>query len=113
MLSSLLLYLLFIAGGIMIGSKILKPDRDYVWISRLQTAALILLIFTMGVRIGADEKVLTSIGTLGVKAFTVTVCAVAGSVLFVFAGRKLMGLNRKGKKVPEKKEKITSAAEVK
>ena len=67
MLSSLLLYLLFIAGGIFIGSKILKPDREYRWIGRLQTAALVLLIFTMGVRIGADEKVLASIGALGIE----------------------------------------------
>ena len=68
MLSSLLLYLLFAAGGIFIGAKVLKPDREYKWIGRLQTAALMILIFTMGVNIGADERVLSSVGTLGVRA---------------------------------------------
>ena len=63
MLSSLLLYLLFAAGGIFIGAKVLKPDREYKWIGRLQTAALMILIFTMGVNIGADERVLSSVGT--------------------------------------------------
>ena len=114
MLSSLLLYLLFIAGGIFIGSKILKPDREYRWIGRLQTAALVLLIFTMGVRIGADEIVLASIGALGIRALVVAVCSVAGSVLLVSAGRRIMRLDRKGKKISGKKEdEVRSAAEVK
>lgn len=81
MLSSLLLYLLFAAGGIFIGAKVLKPDREYKWIGRLQTAALMILIFTMGINIGADERVLSSVGTLGVRALIVSLCAVAGSVL--------------------------------
>ncbi len=97
MLSSLLLYLLFIAAGILIGSKVLKKDREYGWIGKLQMAALLILIFTMGVKIGADERVLSSIGTLGVKAFVITICAVTGSVLCVSAGRRLMKLDKKGK----------------
>ena len=113
MLSSLLLYLLFAAGGIFIGAKVLKPDREYKWIGRLQSAALMILIFTMGVNIGADERVLSSVGTLGVRALIVSLCAVAGSVLFVFAGRKLMGLDRKGRKISDAEDEACPVAEVK
>ncbi len=96
MLSSLALYLIFIAGGIFTGAKLLKPGRNYPWIGRLQTAALVLLIFTMGVTVGADRRVLSSLATLGMQAFLISILAVAGSVVFVFAGRKLMGLDRRG-----------------
>lgn len=96
MLSSLVLYMLFVAAGIFAGARILSPDRKYAWIGRIQTAALLLLIFTMGVTIGADRRVLSSVGTLGAQAFVISVAAVAGSVLFVYAGRRLMRLDRRG-----------------
>lgn len=96
MLSSLALYMLFVAAGIFAGARILSPDRKYAWIGRIQTAALLLLIFTMGVTIGADRRVLSSVGTLGAQAFVISVAAVAGSVLFVYAGRRLMRLDRRG-----------------
>ena len=96
MLSSLALYILCIAGGIFVGKKILKPGRRYGWIGRIQTAALILLIFTMGVTIGADRRVLSSLGTLGLQALLISVLAVAGSVLACFAVRKLLGFRRSG-----------------
>lgn len=102
MLSSLALYIFCIAGGIFAGRKILKPGREYAWIGRLQTAALLLLIFTMGVTIGADRRVLTSLGTLGLQAFLISILAVAGSVLAVFAGRKLMGIDSRGKRTEKR-----------
>ena len=109
MFSSLLLYLFFVAAGIFVGAKVLKPGREYKWVSRLQTAALMILIFTMGVNIGADERVLSSVGTLGIRALVVSLCTIAGSVLFVFAGRRLMGLDRRGRKTSGKKEKVPSS----
>lgn len=96
MFSSMILYLCFIAAGVFVGAKILKPDKKYRWIGSLQMAALLILIFTMGAKIGADERVLASIGTLGAKALIITVCSIAGSVAAVFAARKLMRLDRRG-----------------
>ena len=56
---------------------------------------------------------LSSVGTLGVRALIVSLCAVAGSVLFVFAGRKLMGLDRKGRKISDAEDEACPVAEVK
>ena len=104
MFSSMILYLCFIAAGVLTGARVLKPDGDYRWIGGLQTAALLLLIFTMGARIGADERVLAAIGTLGVKALIITALSAAGSVAAVFAARKLMRLDHRGIRMTRKSE---------
>ena len=101
MFSSMILYLCFIAAGVLVGAKVLRPDKKYRWIGSLQMAALLILIFTMGAKIGADERVLASIGTLGAKALIITVCSIAGSVAAVFVVRKLMRLDRRGVRVSQ------------
>ena len=96
MFSSMMLYLCFIAAGVFVGARGLKSDKEYRWIGSLQTAALLILIFTMGAKIGADDRVLASIGALGVRALIITVFSVIGSVAAVFAARKLMRLDSRG-----------------
>lgn len=99
MFSSMILYLCFIVAGEIVGAKVLKPEKKYRWIGRLQMTALLLLIFTMGAKIGADERVLSSMGTLGVKALIITFFSLAGSVFAVFVGRKLMHLDKAGVRI--------------
>ncbi len=96
MFSSLILYLVMAALGIIVGSKLLKPEKQYRWISNLQMTALIVLIFTMGARIGANRQIIESIGSMGLSAVTITLFSIAGSVFFVFLGRKLLRIGKKG-----------------
>ncbi len=98
MVSSLILYLLMAALGIVVGARVLKQDKEYRLISNIQTAAIVVLIFTMGARIGADRQLINSIGDMGIAAAVITVFSTAGSVFFVFLGRKLMRMDRKGLK---------------
>ena len=58
---------------------------------------LILLIFTLGVEIGADEQVVASLGSIGLSALVITLFVLAGSVLAVLLVRKCMGLDRQGR----------------
>ncbi len=50
----------------------------------------------MGLRMGANEEVISNLGTIGVQSVIVTIFAVGGSMLAVFFTRKIMGLNREG-----------------
>lgn len=96
-LGSLLLYLGMIVAGIAVGS--LKPVRKakLKWLSNLQTVVLVLLIFALGVEIGADERVINSLGTIGVSAFFITVMALIGSIAAIFIVRKFMGMDKHGR----------------
>ena len=49
----------------------------------LLSAALMILIVSLGVKLGADEEVIASLGQIGLSAFLITVAAMAGSVLAV------------------------------
>lgn len=97
-LGSLLLYLGVIILGIILGSQKKVRKRKLSWLSKLQTIILVLLIFALGVEIGADERVISSLGTIGVSALVITLMALAGSVAAVWLVRRLMGLDKKGRK---------------
>lgn len=97
-MNSLLLYLAMLALGCLVGAKFMSNEKEHSWIGKLQFMAIMVLIFTMGIRIGADERVIASLKDIGVYAFILTIFAMAGSVLFVFLARKWMKLDREGLK---------------
>lgn len=83
--------------GYFIGSMVRRQGRKKSkWIGRFQGAAVTVLIFVMASRIGANEEVLRSMGTIGFMAFVTVVFALVGSVLFVYVARHLMKLDNKG-----------------
>ena len=82
-LQSLGLYLGVIALGALVGSRRAVRGKELTWLGRLQTVVLILLIFTLGVEIGADEQVVASLGSIGLSALVITLFVLAGSVLAV------------------------------
>ena len=103
-LQSLALYIGVIALGVFIGSRKAVREKNLKWLGTLQTIALIFLILALGVEIGADEQVISSLGTIGLSALVVTLLALAGSVLAVFGVRKLLKLDREGRKNSTKEE---------
>ncbi len=98
MLGRLLLYLGMLIVGIIIGKTIKIKDKSMKNIQRFQIVAISILLFTMGVGIGADKKVIGSITEIGVKAGVIAIFTIVGSVLGVFLCRKMLGINMKGEK---------------
>lgn len=94
----LVVYLGILMIGIFIGFKEISHKKVLDRIHHLQMMALLLLLFVMGIRIGADEKVMGALGTLGVQAFVIAAASIFMSVLFVFIYRKGLRLNKKGEK---------------
>ena len=94
--STLLLYLVLMGIGIFVGAKKLSPDGEYKWIGRLQFLSLMVLIVALGIQIGADDKVISSLKEIGVSAFLITVFAMGGSVICLYLLRKWLKMNREG-----------------
>ena len=94
---SLLLYIGMLALGVLVGSRKAVRTRKLTWLGRLQSVALIALIAVLGVEIGADDKVISSLGEIGLSALVITVFALAGSLLAVSLVRRLLGLPGHGR----------------
>ncbi|WP_027398628.1 LysO family transporter [Anaerovorax odorimutans] len=93
---SLLLYLSMLIIGSIIGKKIMSKEKEYKWISNTQVVVIIVLVFTMGMRIGADDRVLKSLKEIGLSAFIITILVMTGSVLAILILRKIINLDKKG-----------------
>ena len=92
----LLGYIMFCIIGGFVGNKLRKEEKTLSWSGKAQTALLIILLVTMGCRLGANKEVVSSLGSIGISAFVLTICCMAGSVVAIFITRKLLKFNKKG-----------------
>jgi len=92
----IILYLSITLIGYAIGTNIRKKGKKIGSIGRVQMISIIILIFIMGSRIGADKKVISGLASTGAEAVILTVFAAAGSLAAVFVARRFMGIDRKG-----------------
>lgn len=92
----LALYIGVCALGILTGTKMRKENKEFKASGKIQTALLVVLLVTMGTKLGANEEVFKNLGSIGLSAFILTLFIVAGALAAVFAARKLTGFNREG-----------------
>jgi len=84
----ILILLAFLVGGALAASLRLAPKPRAVEISI--TAALWLLLFSMGFRIGNNPGLVHSIGTIGLLGFVAAVCTIMGSCFAVWLLSRLL-----------------------
>lgn len=97
-LSSLAIYIGLVVVGAVIGSRPAVRSRPMPWVSRLQFVALMILIVTLGVNLGANDEVVASLGEIGLAALLITLLAMAGSVLALTLLRRfVLKLDRWGR----------------
>ena len=80
-LSNLAIYIGLVVVGAFLGSRKALRSRPLVWVGKLQFAALMILIVTLGVNLSANDEVVSSLGQIGLAALVITVLAMAGSLL--------------------------------
>ena len=97
----LALYLAITFVGYIAGSKLKKTQKNFSWTGKVQFVAIVILVFTMGSRIGADRSIMASLDSIGITALVITVFILAGSVGAVFLARKLLGFNKEGVKTDD------------
>ena len=66
----LVLYLAITFLGYFVGSRLRKSQRSFKWTGAVQLIAIIVLVFTMGSRIGADKSVIESLSSIGLTALS-------------------------------------------
>ena len=94
----LILYLGLAFAGYLVGNKWMPRGKKALWVTRIQMMAVVILIFTMGARIGADKTIAASLGSIGWNSLILTLFTMTGSVLAVFLLRNLLGRDKRGMK---------------
>lgn len=103
----LALYWSFMIIAYILAVRLKKKDFDFSWTSTAMMAIVYLLCFDMGLRMGINKEVTSSVGTIGLTAFVVTVCCVGGSIAAVTILRKILHMDRYGDVITEeKKERV-------
>lgn len=93
--------LLLLYWGIMIvcyllASKLRSRRQGFGFIGDALNVVIYVLVFIMGLRMGANEEVTSSLGVIGLQSILITAFTVAGSMAAVTLLRKALGLNRQG-----------------
>lgn len=99
-LISLAIYVGLVVVGAVIGSQCSKRGVELPWLGKFQFVALMILIVTLGVKLGANDEVIASLGQIGLAAFVITVLAMLGSLVMVYLLRRfVLKLDRCGRPV--------------
>lgn len=69
--------------GILLGSLIQKTALTK-YVSKTLTAVIYALLFILGVQVGGDNLIMSSLHTLGLQALLISLAATLGSVLCAF-----------------------------
>jgi uncharacterized membrane protein YbjE (DUF340 family) len=75
---------LFLSIGIAIGFLFNLNEKAKKINSNLQLLGLVLLLFSMGISIGANEKIVNSIGKIGLQSFLFAFFSIASTVAVGF-----------------------------
>lgn len=84
--------ILFIFLGIALGYVLRTRTKSdtvssaaNVWTARITTWLIWLLLFMLGIEVGSNEQIISSLPTLGVEALVLSVCATLGSCVLAWA----------------------------
>lgn len=92
----LVLYLGITFIGYIIGAGVRKKGAELLWTGKVQTVAISVLVFTMGVRIGCNDEVVNKLDSIGLYAVIFTVIVMLFSIFSITAVRKMLGINKYG-----------------
>ena len=77
------IYVCIILFGVFLVRKKLFPEKLLKKVSLLQSLSLYLLLGAMGYKIGSDDRLISNLHILGVKALIISVFAIVFSIIFV------------------------------
>lgn len=101
-MKDLLLFLVLAAIGYFVGSKLRGYQNLTRWSGHVQTGAIIVLIFTMGVRMGSNEEVVENLSSIGLISAALAVIVMIASAISAFIVRKCIGMDRFARMKDEK-----------
>ena len=96
------LYLGAMVLGYFVGSRLRSKAEKFWFLGKVQSVCIFFMVFIMGIRMGSNEEIIMNLGSIGVKAFIITVAIFATSALSVTVARKFMKIDKWG--LPENGE---------
>ena len=93
----LVLYWSFLVIGYIIAFRAAKNGKHFSWVAPAMMGTVYGLCFIMGLRMGANEQVVSNLGTIGLMALVITLFCIGGSMGALFVMRKIFHMDRKGR----------------
>lgn len=91
----MLTILLLMAGGIILGMLLRNYKRLVPLVDKMILRSIFLLLFLMGLSIGANTSIIQKLPALGFQALLLSIGGILGSILLVWLmRRKLTGNNK-------------------
>ena len=97
----LILYWSFLVIGYILSWNAAKKGKSFPWVARAMMGTVYGLCFIMGLRMGANEQVISNLGSIGVMALVITLCCILGSMGAIFLMRKMLRMDRYGELVDD------------
>jgi len=111
----LLLYWSFLIIGYILAWSAAKKGNSFSWVAKAMMGTVYGLCFIMGLRMGANEQVISNLGSIGVMALVITLCCILGSMGAIFVTRRMLHMDRYGELMDDAKatgtEKMQSPEE--
>lgn len=95
-MGDLALYLGHALVGYIAGTLVRDKKDRLGWTGKVSTCAIIIMVFSMGMRMGANDEVISNLGSIGLYSLLITVIIVSCSVAATSVTRRLMGLDDRG-----------------
>lgn len=95
-MSDIILYLSLVAAGYAGGALLRRRNIRTPWVSPALNLSVILLVFFMGLRIGANKEVTANLGMIGLSAALFTVAALVFSAAAITIARRFLRINKQG-----------------
>lgn len=99
----LALYWSFMIVAYIIASKNRHRADKFAFIQKAVMPVVYIMVLIMGLRMGANEQVISNLGTIGIKSLIITLFTVTGSLLAIMFTRKAMGLDKYGNLISKTK----------
>ena len=82
-----------ITAGILLGWMDVFNYRTKLWLNRISTVCLFIILLCLGAKIGCDREMLDKIPVLGKQAFLLGSSAILGSMLMFYMIIRLLAPN--------------------
>ena len=87
--------MIFVYWGILIlcyfiASRLRNMASRFGFLDKSMMAAVYILVFLMGLRMGINRQVTSALATIGVQALAITLATIGGSILMIFLVRKAL-----------------------
>lgn len=70
--------------GIVLGWLNLLSYKTKLWLNRISTVCLFIMLICLGAKIGCDNELLAQIEVLGVQSFIIGSCTIIGSIIALY-----------------------------